>query len=665
MKLPALLLSFAAILPAEQPWLKLTSSNFEVFTTAGEKKARQAILYFEQVRSFFLKAMNAKPASQARVRIIAFNSEAQYKPYQLRQSAAYAAQDSDGDLIVMRGIADEEYPVAVHEYTHTLLRPLGERIPLWFNEGLAEIYSTLKPAGHKVTVGTPIPSRLLTLRDSRWLLLEKLFAAGYDSPEYNDPKLMPVFYAESWALAHMLTLDEDYRANFNVFSKAMLTGTPPQDAIRRAWNKDVIEVWKDLQRYVRQDRWFYRVFDITLEKSAEAPELGPAPPVEVAVVLVNLLAGARKDDAPAAFARLLRDFPDRPEAAEAAGYFALHEQRLDEARAQFARAVALGARRAAVYSDYARLLPPVRENRVQRLDLLAKALQLDPADRQVRYFYALTLLENERFEQAAAQFDQLAGPFEPARAFEYFHAAAYAHYRLGKLDQARAFLDRARPLAQGGQVRMLQELERALRPPPPPAVEQAATPVPEARDEPEPAEPPPPPKPVLVALEGILDRLDCLGSKARVRVRAAAGPLYLVIDDPRVGDTPLSCGPQKPRAVQVEYQPRPDPGTTAVGMSAPSATTEPRLRFESNICRPRSYTWLWAASSPTCGMRCACCGKLLVSRPPPSSPWRWALASTPPFSASFTPFSSSRCPTGIPAAWSSCTRGSPSSPRRP
>jgi hypothetical protein len=37
---------------AAEQWLKLTSSHFELYTSAGEKKGREALLYFEQVRDF-------------------------------------------------------------------------------------------------------------------------------------------------------------------------------------------------------------------------------------------------------------------------------------------------------------------------------------------------------------------------------------------------------------------------------------------------------------------------------------------------------------------------------------------------------------------------------------------------------------------------------------
>ena len=53
--------------PAEQ-WTKLTSSHFELFTTAGERKGREALLYFEQVRDFSNRTRSSgKPVPNARV----------------------------------------------------------------------------------------------------------------------------------------------------------------------------------------------------------------------------------------------------------------------------------------------------------------------------------------------------------------------------------------------------------------------------------------------------------------------------------------------------------------------------------------------------------------------------------------------------------------------
>src|SRR5579864_6007542 len=211
MAIAVLLMCCAMSLAATAQWVKLTSTDFELYTSAGEKKGREAILYFEQVRSFFLKALNIKDIPTTRpVRIVAFSSEKEYLPYKYNEvAAAYYVSDGRRDFIVMRSIAPESYTVAVHEFTHLIIGHTKMKLPIWLNEGLAEVYSTMRPVGRKVQVGDIIPGRILELRDSKWIDLELLTSVGHDSPYYNEKRRAGVFYAESWALTHMLVLSPD------------------------------------------------------------------------------------------------------------------------------------------------------------------------------------------------------------------------------------------------------------------------------------------------------------------------------------------------------------------------------------------------------------------------------------------------------------------------
>ena len=47
----AVLLTAAAVPGADAPWTRIKSRNFELVTSAGEKRGRDAILYFERVQS--------------------------------------------------------------------------------------------------------------------------------------------------------------------------------------------------------------------------------------------------------------------------------------------------------------------------------------------------------------------------------------------------------------------------------------------------------------------------------------------------------------------------------------------------------------------------------------------------------------------------------------
>jgi hypothetical protein len=70
-------LALAACLPAapQDAWLKITSANFELYTTAGERSGRDLIRHFERVRSFFLQAFGSRLPASRPARIIAFRNE--------------------------------------------------------------------------------------------------------------------------------------------------------------------------------------------------------------------------------------------------------------------------------------------------------------------------------------------------------------------------------------------------------------------------------------------------------------------------------------------------------------------------------------------------------------------------------------------------------------
>jgi hypothetical protein len=48
------------------------------------------------------------------------------------------------NTIVMRTFANARH-VALHEFTHLMLRHVGSPIPAWYNEGTAEYYATARP----------------------------------------------------------------------------------------------------------------------------------------------------------------------------------------------------------------------------------------------------------------------------------------------------------------------------------------------------------------------------------------------------------------------------------------------------------------------------------------------------------------------------------------
>src|SRR2546426_1249597 len=77
-------------------------------------------------------------------------------------------------------------------------------VPVWFNEGIAEYYSTFQTGGNSVKVGLPIEGHVDYLMSHPMIPLRDLFQVDRESPEYNETGRMGTFHVESWVVVHYL-----------------------------------------------------------------------------------------------------------------------------------------------------------------------------------------------------------------------------------------------------------------------------------------------------------------------------------------------------------------------------------------------------------------------------------------------------------------------------
>jgi len=221
---------------SEGQWLRLTTPHFELFTTAGERSGRAGILYFETVRQFFIDSGIAANLPPERLRIVAFRGDKEFRPYAPNEVAtAFFTHCPGRDYIVLSQLGFLYYPTAVHEYTHFVFRQRSTKLPVWLNEGLAELFSTLRPEGKHVLVGDAIGSHLVRLNHNQLIDLETLFAAGAGSNLLNERSHAGLFYSESWALVHMLFTSPAYAPRFPTFWKAIASGGDSAAAVRQAY----------------------------------------------------------------------------------------------------------------------------------------------------------------------------------------------------------------------------------------------------------------------------------------------------------------------------------------------------------------------------------------------------------------------------------------------
>jgi tetratricopeptide (TPR) repeat protein len=573
-------------LAAADQWVKLTTPNFELYTTAGEKKGREAILYFEQVRSFFLEASASKRASEFPVRIVAFRGEKQYHPYRLNEFAiAYFTRGRNRDYIVMQDISGEHYPVAIHEYTHLILEHSGLKPPPWLNEGMAELYSTLTPVGKKTAIGDIIPGRARTLLNTQWIPLEALTSADHKSPLYNERDRAGIFYAESWLLTHMLFFSSSYRSNFAKFLAEVGSGKSMDEACRAAFGKRLPEVQVDLHQYLGSGHFLRAVFDVKLEKSAEDPDVSEATAFESGMVLADLLALThRTSEALIAYQLLAKSYPGKPDVEESLGYLAWQAGDKEAAREHFAHALAAGTKNARMCFDYAMLSRHSGDAVKESLPAFQKALELKPDYAEARVQFGLMLVNTRNYPEAIVQLNQVK-KIDPEQAQWYFPALAFAYLQTGDKEKARENAEAAKKWAKTPQqaehadalLRSLEARSTNARSLPPTekvpvirrversefaVVEEAAANPFVAKDD------------KMKHVQGIAQRLDCSGKEARFHVLVDKAPMIFLIPDPdrvliKHSDElkhDFSCGVQKPYKVSIDFAILPDAKTGTAGI---------------------------------------------------------------------------------------------------
>src|SRR6266699_3350902 len=197
---------------AKDNWMSVRSKNFFLVGNASEKDIRQVANRLEQFRQIFaLVFPKANFTSPVPTTVIVLKSDSSYKPFKANPNVAgYFQPGEDVNYITLtteRASDDQPFRTIFHEYVHLLVEnTMGGAVPLWFNEGLAEYYSTfdIKDDYRRVILGDLIANHVLYLRENKFLPLRTLFAVDYKSPYYNEGNKMNVFYAESWMLMHYL-----------------------------------------------------------------------------------------------------------------------------------------------------------------------------------------------------------------------------------------------------------------------------------------------------------------------------------------------------------------------------------------------------------------------------------------------------------------------------
>jgi tetratricopeptide (TPR) repeat protein len=433
-------------------WVEVRSPHVVVSSDAGETEARGIAEQFEQMRAVVhatFATLRVDPGQP--IAIVAARDENTMKLLLPEEWAAAGhvhptglyQYGEDKNYVAMRLDAPggNAFHTVYHEYTHALLHLNFRRLPLWFEEGLAEFFGNSNLSEKDAKTGTIDKTHVYFLNHSELLPIETLLQVNNDSPYYNETNRVSIFYAQSWAMVHYLLLDPEARQK-QLLARFLVAWEKSGDSIEAAREAfgDLQRFGETIKRYARQDK-----FRAGLGVSPQ-----PEPPAQYAVRTLSpgevlalrgdfLLHRSLMERARPLLEEAVRLEPNLAVTHEALGFYAFRERDFAAADEEMTKAIELGStsfialycrgllllrdvngtdestRRAATYLERAARINPrfapifealtqaysrSAETQKQALEAATRAFQLDPTSRSYATNLIYALLNNGRAAEA-------------------------------------------------------------------------------------------------------------------------------------------------------------------------------------------------------------------------------------------------------------------------
>jgi len=193
----------------DDKWQRYESPHFELFSRQRDADSRALLHDLEVLHAVFVDTYHLQLRQPLPVTIYYFHRRrdfAAYAPESLKKGdddaelGGFYFASADRAVIVVPTMYEprQARQTIFHEYIHHLTQVSGDRPPMWYGEGLAELFSTLEVERGELIFGRPVPGHILRLREERLMPLAKLFAVKHGPSAFEEPLRMGQFYAESW-----------------------------------------------------------------------------------------------------------------------------------------------------------------------------------------------------------------------------------------------------------------------------------------------------------------------------------------------------------------------------------------------------------------------------------------------------------------------------------
>jgi len=298
----ALIFYVPSISAAEPPWLEIHSTHYTVISDAGEKTGREIALRFEQMRAVFANLLTKDRLNESRpLTILAFKSDSSY--YRLAplhqgqpiEAPGFLLCGDDQDFVALNAFEEDPWRAVTHDFAIRLLNFNYPPAQGWFDEGLAEYFSSIRLDNREVEMGADPelqatgredllgnqreahPSKSLTelLAAQVWLSFPDLFSMKHD-PSRNEGTRHTLYYAESWIVMHYLLHEKKLPETGAYFGLVLNQHMTVEEAIQQAYGMSSAQLEKAVKDYFNSQTGLQAAVDDARRTTADPSQPSPA-----------------------------------------------------------------------------------------------------------------------------------------------------------------------------------------------------------------------------------------------------------------------------------------------------------------------------------------------------------------------------------------------------
>ena len=272
-------------------WSAYTSKNLVIYTDKDQKTAKRLLADLEVFRRTVLlfTGIPDRPENN-RLRILLYGNGNEFKKLGINsQIVGIYFQTSSGPRMVIRpSLYSFTDDVLFHEYVHYLLREHSDgEYPRWYDEGIAEVFASIKIKKKKIVFGAS-SGRGTRVRRQNLLPIELLIDPN---SSIEPPRNNAGFYATAWFFVHYLQIgtfveNTDLKDRTQAYLQRYSRGENPVAAFEKSFGMTMAEMDLALNDY--KDGRTIPVINIPKQKYGAAIKQSKLSRGEEADMLANI-----------------------------------------------------------------------------------------------------------------------------------------------------------------------------------------------------------------------------------------------------------------------------------------------------------------------------------------------------------------------------------------